>query len=789
MNLMTPTKKIALIGFEEPLLSGLCAVLKSCNFTAEQVTEIEYTNLISTLQQIQPDVLLVYLREITHDFNGLTLLRNLRMKFELTMIDDYMSYLPIVFLSFNDRDRFLVSHPEETAILSPGCKVIKMPFQIDKLTSALGESKKLNDTTSIRRYLGGQNRLVNIEASLKHDLANILGAHHLLKGAYLAGDISPTIYKQSIERLTAIRSSINDFRLREYEYLSGYQEGESPDISISQNDDPLNTLVIGKRILYIDDEHGLGWSDVLAAIMYPEKVLSPLRTETAPFLMSEIEEEGKVVFRSIGNKYPHKKESEDLFTTALWEYLSDNAANLIDDFDLLLLDVRLRRDEEKYPDMKPQEFTGAKILDLLKKINPGFQVVMFTASSRADIMKQLRDMRANGFWTKKYKFIDKDEIMANYLILKDHIYTAIGRSYIKRLWPLIIQIDQQFDFEKTNLEKAFDILIAHHDYRELYGSLALIGLATEDYKDKRGKGRNLPGRDFIYFSYGLRSIFSHPCDCNVHLMDCYLSLWAAILGFLPPAGNADILQECKTSYRLLIDNICLNTVNLFDGLSFDDFKKLDILSFGVKRTEASLYDLWMRLSKFFFDSGKGFISSPFENRREAIIIRGLKHLYDIIDKQRGDLTNDFLKEVLEYLAITSSDCSFSDCSFPPVRFIESAYLNAGFADTSRITKIRTTSRGITIYTDKKYYVSGFNTKKNNLASTLSLQVDIYAERLQGEIQKTPSQGMLGSINCGHNRYEFASAGLINHVTVGDQVSFVVIENSNKTIEASGIRRL
>ena len=154
----------------------------------------------------------------------------------------------------------------------------------------------------------------------------------------------------------------------------------------------------GKKILLIDDEADKGWSDVLKQMLN-------------------------------GSSFKTIKEQAADFSS-----LSEEAQNEIKygNYDLIFLDLRMNGAQEEGK-VRPEDFSGMKILKSIKELNKGTQVIMFTASNKAWNMKALTDAGADGYYIKEspeYAFPFKYSI-SNTKSFCNNIKKCLERSYLK----------------------------------------------------------------------------------------------------------------------------------------------------------------------------------------------------------------------------------------------------------------------------------------------------------------------------------------------------------------------
>ena len=169
--------------------------------------------------------------------------------------------------------------------------------------------------------------------------------------------------------------------------------------STSEETEKLTTInATGKKILLIDDDADKGWSDVLKQMLN-------------------------------GSSFKTIKEQAADFSS-----LSEEAQNEIKygNYDLIFLDLRMNGAQEEGK-VRPEDFSGMKILKSIKELNKGTQVIMFTASNKAWNMKALTDAGADGYYIKEspeYAFPFKYSI-SNTKSFCNNIKKCLERSYLK----------------------------------------------------------------------------------------------------------------------------------------------------------------------------------------------------------------------------------------------------------------------------------------------------------------------------------------------------------------------
>lgn len=164
------------------------------------------------------------------------------------------------------------------------------------------------------------------------------------------------------------------------------------------------------NILLIDDEVEKGWSDFFKELITPNQK-----------------------FRAIGENFK-KLTVEEIIEKSIIE---------VETFypDAVILDLRLHDDDfDKKP---PEGLTGIKILEKIKSINQGIQVLAFTASNKIWNYQKLQQIGIDGFILKESPELSQDKHFTENAVetLKGNIEDALERKYLKEIFkklsPLI----------------------------------------------------------------------------------------------------------------------------------------------------------------------------------------------------------------------------------------------------------------------------------------------------------------------------------------------------------------
>lgn len=177
------------------------------------------------------------------------------------------------------------------------------------------------------------------------------------------------------------------------------------------------------KILYIDDEADKGWYEIFCKILYDFNGLS---------------------FEHLDEEF-NSKTQEEIIKTCIDKITKD-------DIDLVILDFRLHPND--FSTKNIGEVTGLKLLKEIKKLNPGIQVIMFSATNKVWNLQVLHDAGADGFIMKESpeNSIDTDftvKVINNFI---SEIEKCIKKTFLKDFYD--------------NLEKLKKELIPRKNYKK-----------------------------------------------------------------------------------------------------------------------------------------------------------------------------------------------------------------------------------------------------------------------------------------------------------------------------------
>lgn len=293
-------------------------------------------------------------------------------------------------------------------------------------------------------YVSGFLKLIKIEPAEKveghHSIANEWGAEALSN--VISGGVKTNII--SLKASSSLYFKYSNVVALNAEDVSQIIEGK-------MNRFLTNKVTIANKIKYllIDDEAAKGWSQVLYNLM--------------PNGVQEVWNSPIGSYEDISTEVRHKIESGD--------------------YDLIFLDLRMAGVKEDSI-LKPEEFSGMRILKAIKKVNSGIQVIMLTATNKAWNLKALMDAGANGYYMKEspeYHFSLKySEQNAESFV--NTIKGCIANSYLKDIVAQCNALELPSDSELSDnihnqLEIACSLILKAHtkpEYAFAYISLEQI---------------------------------------------------------------------------------------------------------------------------------------------------------------------------------------------------------------------------------------------------------------------------------------------------------------------------
>lgn len=200
---------------------------------------------------------------------------------------------------------------------------------------------------------------------------------------------------------------------------------------------------ISSSVLLIDDEEEKGWQSFFKTLLG-----------------------NNVKFDSIGKNFKSESIQEGVIEEAKRKILQSHPFP-----DIVILDLRLH-DHDYTNGIKPSDLTGIKILQEIKNINKGIQVIVFSATNKATNLQYALDVGADGFIMKESPEDSKDSNYSKESVnqIISILKTSSKRSFLKDIWEKISTLNDVIDNSaipfinsfyqkaKIELEKAFAII-------------------------------------------------------------------------------------------------------------------------------------------------------------------------------------------------------------------------------------------------------------------------------------------------------------------------------------------
>lgn len=377
------------------------------------------------------------------------LLMLLAMHIRLTeTIPGKSKYAPIVFISDFSLEKLVKKGTGAQIFMTEGTYLCRR----SEIEGKLGSFKSLDEESERSDFLDRIN--IPVPKGSNHSLANQWGASRLYM--IINGD---NARKEAFKDFQDIHKRLY-FKYISHKIIAG----ESP-LAMGKPSFQVKGAT-GKRVLLIDDEAEKGWSRVLSNIL-PSARFNP---------------------------------ADDVISETVMDYdsFSTNARSKIEErnYDLILLDLRLGGIREDYI-VDPQQMSGYKVLQRIKQLNRGTQVVMLTASNKAWNLKAIMNSSfgADGYFVKEspeYEFSDELSA-ANLRSLISDMEKCFNQGYLRDYWPFVHGFDGAASIlageVKTQLEIAYGMAAKAEkpdDFRyaflALYQALEIITSKLTDWQ-------------------------------------------------------------------------------------------------------------------------------------------------------------------------------------------------------------------------------------------------------------------------------------------------------------------
>jgi CheY-like chemotaxis protein len=345
------------------------------------------------------------------EYLGLRLAMHLR----LSVFHPQLQQIPIVILCAESFEELSKTSQFPELLNSEGLFISsENPKNIDKLL-LLNEKCQLNGCSALNKFTN----LINISPPDNYQSHHsIVNEWSILRWAM--------ILQITDNDTTIINIKKNVDGLLYYKYL----KSKYP---ITNGLDCVDFKVSGKgKVLFIDDDCAKGWEAIL------KKITSfSLDIELEAFGFSLKDKSQKDIISDCKNK------------------VQDSRPNVV------ILDLRLSRSDYSH-ELTARELTGYKVLREIKKLNPGIQVIIFTASNKVWNFLELQAAGANGFVLKESP---ENSVNSRYSFdaIKSfcrQISVCLSNSYLIAIWECIHKIKLSFD---CNILPKINFNLCDHD--------------------------------------------------------------------------------------------------------------------------------------------------------------------------------------------------------------------------------------------------------------------------------------------------------------------------------------
>lgn len=262
--------------------------------------------------------------------------------------------IPIVIIAEESFQYLGLTYPEPSILFTKGIYLIK---------ESLDDYQRLLNWFNARMIKPLDDYPVFVNSITINPPANYLSHHSIANEWSILRWAKALGISTEREALKDVRSNIES--LLYYKYL----QAKYP---IEAEPDKAAFKINGKgRILYIDDEWNKGWNVVFETLISSSK---------------------DIVFETF--IYDYQDKNVDIILSKCVEKVQNSNP------DIVILDLRLSESDFDN-NLKSKELTGYKVLKGIKSINPGIQVLIFTASNKVWNFTELQNGGADGFIIKE----------------------------------------------------------------------------------------------------------------------------------------------------------------------------------------------------------------------------------------------------------------------------------------------------------------------------------------------------------------------------------------------------
>lgn len=344
--------------------------------------------------------------ETLSDFNGLRFATHIRCTESPNQLKNIFIYgfvgaeylLDNEYLHIlNTRNVFLVSYDKQE--FQEKANILYEPLKIGELPREMGK--------------------------LKLDPPNNYNDSHSIANEWAIYQWCKLIYPDEDEGLLKVTSNVHSnlyFKyLRTINPVSRISAVPDEHLKIVYSGDP--------KVLLIDDETDKGWHEMFS------------------YLLGD---RNDVYLDSIGEEFI-RFSREEIIDQSIKKIVND-------DIDVVILDFRLNT--EDFDNSNIDEVSSILLLKEIKKVNPGIQVMIFSATNKVWNLQALQDAGADGFILKESpeNSVDPDFTLKSIKLFMHKLEDMFGRIYLKAFYRSIFKIEQNLgdcDYEDDSGYEGF----------------------------------------------------------------------------------------------------------------------------------------------------------------------------------------------------------------------------------------------------------------------------------------------------------------------------------------------
>ncbi len=223
------------------------------------------------------------------------------------------------------------------------------------------------------------------------------------------------------------------------------------------------------KVLFIDDEADKGWYEIFCKILFD---------------INEFD------FDYLGDVLKDKTQEE---------IINESIIKVKEGTDIVILDFRIHKEDFIENDIN--KITGLKLLKAIKEINPGIQVIIFSATNKVWSLQALQKAGADGFIVKEApeNSVDENFTKKSIISFKETIKTAVKRLFLKSIWYEIKSLREINSDYNYQLDIGFKLMSDSIDSEKYlnYAYLQLFLIIEEFISSETIFIKNSEGLNFI----------------------------------------------------------------------------------------------------------------------------------------------------------------------------------------------------------------------------------------------------------------------------------------------------